>query len=194
MAQEEIYEQVGKIKTNVLVLFVVGNVIGLVTHIFFLVVLSLIQKQGISVQLDDENVKMIVSFVLIIIAHELLHYVAFWLLCGIDRRYLYFGFNLRWLAPYCGFRTIIPVGCYRVVLIFPLIVTGCVCIVLFCVFLSYWTTMAISCAVTISTKDIVDFIKARKFNQDYFIPPHSPEFGTHLVLRKKENADVEISP
>lgn len=183
---KKVLHKVGEIKTNLLVISGVSVLIYSSMLIFLMSILSFLESKKIQVQWEDEYLKMILAALIIIVIHELSHFVAYHKLGKIDRDKIYFGFYIRWLVPFCACKIPVSVGCQRKALIAPLITTGSICIVIFCLSLSYWSANILSIAIGISAKDISDFIKLRKFNKECIVTGHPGTFGIDQIFKKRE--------
>ncbi len=183
---KKVLHKVGEIKTNLLVIWGVVVLIYSSRLIFLISILSFLEGKKIQVQWEDDYLKMILTCLIIIVIHELSHFIAYHKLGKIDRDNIYFGFYIRWLVPFCACKIPVSVGCERKALITPLITTGSICIVLFCLSLSYWSANILSFALAISAKDISDFIKLRKFNKECLVTGYPGTFGVDQIFEKRE--------
>ena len=183
---KKVLHKVGELKTNLLVISGVSVLIYAGMLIFLMSILFFFESKKIQVQWEDENLKMILTCLIIIVIHELSHFVAYHKLGKIDRDNIYFGFYIRWLVPFCACKIPVSVGCQRKALITPLITTGSICILLFSLSLSYWSANVLCFAVAISAKDISDFIKLRKFNKECIVTGYPGTFGIDQIFEKKE--------
>ncbi len=183
---KKVLHKVGEIKTNLIVLWGTSVLIYSSMLIFLLSILSFLEEQKIQVQWEDDYLTMILAALIILVIHELSHFVAYHKLGKIDRDNIYFGFYIYWLVLFCACKVPVSVGCQRKALITPLITTGSICIVLFCLSLSYWSANILSFALAISAKDISDLIKLRKFNRECIVIGHPTAFGIAQIFQKKE--------
>ena len=183
---EKVLHKIGELKTNLLVISGVSVLSYAGMFIFLVSILSFLESKKIQVQWEDDYLKLILTCLIIIVIHELSHFVAYHKLGKIDRDKIYFGFYIRWLVPFCACKIPVSVGCQRKALIAPLITTGSICIVIFCLSLSYWSVNVLCFALAISAKDILDFIKLRKFNKECIVTGHPEAFGIDQIFEKKE--------
>ena len=183
---KKLLHKVGELKTNLLVIWGVAVLSYVGMLIFLMSILSFLESNKIQVQWEDDYLKLILTCLIIIVIHELSHFVAYHKLGKIDRDNIYFGFYICWLVPFCACRIPVSVGCERKVLIAPLITTGSICILLFCLSLSYWSANGLCFALAISAKDISDFIKLRKFSRECIVTGHPEAFGITQIFQKKE--------
>lgn len=183
---KKVLHKVGELKTNLLVIFSVSFLSYAGMLLILLLILFFLESKKIQVQWEDDYLKMTLAALIIIVIHELSHFVAYHKLGKIDRDNIYFGFYIRWLVPFCACKIPVSVGCERKVLITPLITTGSICIVLFCLSLSYWSANVLCFALAISAKDISDFIKLRKFNKECLVTGYPGTFGVDQIFEKRE--------
>lgn len=185
MPKEIVLYKIGEIKTSPISLWGITFTVYLSVEFFLLTILFFLEKQGVIVEIERSLSKTIISALFIVILHELSHFIAYHWLCKIDRNDIYLGFHWRWLVPFCGTKSPVSIACYRITLITPLIITGCICMLLFCFFLSEWTVKALSFALAISSKDIVDFLKLRKFDKNNILSGHPEIFGLDRIFERK---------
>ncbi len=117
------------------------------------------------------------SLFLLAVLHELLHALAFHYWGRVPRSGLKIGFHLKALLPYCFCKVPVTMKVFRIAVLFPLYVTGGVCIIAMLIYPSVLTAAITTLAISSSIGDMWVFVKARKFSSDSLVKDHPSEVG-----------------
>ena len=175
-------QKVGETRTGPVVIHGLSFVIFVGVGLVLVTILTSLERHLIPVRWEDDPLKVFGICIMIVFLHELSHYVAYLRIAKLDRNDVYLGFDKRWLVLFCGCRVPITVSNQRKALMAPLITTGIACTFVFCLSLSYWSAIALSFTFGTCAKDIVDFVKLRKFSGDCIIAGCRGSIGTSSIF------------
>lgn len=177
-------KKIGESRTNPTAMYGLSFGIFVVVGLALVTILSVLERNSVQVRWEDDPLKVATCCIIIVLLHELSHFVAYYKIAKVDLKDIFVGFDRRWLVLFCGCKVPITVIDQRKALIVPLIATGSACTFVFCLSLSYWSAIALSFTFGICAKDLVDFVKLRKFNRDCIITGCPGSFGVNYIFAR----------
>lgn len=178
----------GEIYTRRIVVISCAIIGFLFLEFIFLKFLEVFAWYGIAVNMELETGKKLMAIVCITVLHELAHYFAYWRICGINQDSIFFGFHWRWFVPYCGCRVPTTVRLQRIVLICPIIVTGCISFFFVLFIPAKWTMVVFIYTLVVSSMDVIHYYKLGKFESNCIVTGHPTEFGGNMIFKNMEAA------
>ena len=135
---------------------------------------------GGNVDLQPDNINLWVflgSLVLLVVVHEALHAFAALQWGKVPIGSIRFGFNLKWLAPYCHFSSGMRMGSFRVFLLLPLVVTTFVTGLVILLDPAIWTLLLFSVAFSGCSGDVLMYFKVQGYDKNLWVRDHPSEPG-----------------
>lgn len=125
--------------------------------------------------------KLLGSFILLIIFHEVLHAVAALLWGRVPWSSIHFGVKWRQLMFYCHCDKPLKVDTYRIFALFPLIVTTPAAGLILWLDPSIWSLLFFSVTISACAGDVLLVFKTRQIENDKWIQDHESEPGFYIL-------------
>ena len=125
--------------------------------------------------------KLLGSFILLILFHEVLHAVAALLWGRIPWRSIHFGVKWRQLMFYCHCDKPLKVNTYRIFALFPLIVTTPAAGLILWLDPSIWSLLFFSVTISVCAGDVLLVFKTDQVENDKWIQDHESEPGFYIL-------------
>ena len=125
--------------------------------------------------------KLLGCICLVIILHEALHGFAALIWGRVPWRSIHFGFNWRLGVFYCHCDKPLKVDAYRIIVLFPFIVTTPIASLILWLDPSIWSLLFFSLTVAFCSGDVLLFFKTRQVENDKWIRDHESELGFYIL-------------
>ena len=125
--------------------------------------------------------KLLGCICLVIILHEALHGFAALLWGRVPWRSIHFGFSWRLGVFYCHCDKPLKVDAYRIIVLFPLIVTTPIAGLILWLDPSIWSLLFFSLTIAFCSGDVLLFFKTRQIENDKWIQDHESEPGFYIL-------------
>ena len=125
--------------------------------------------------------KLLGSLILLIIFHEVLHAVAALLWGRVPWRSIHFGVKWRSLMFYCHCDKLLKVNTFRILVLFPLIITTPIAGLIWWLDPSIWSLLLFSLTIAFCSGDVLMFFKVRQVANDKWIQDHESEPGFYIL-------------
>ncbi len=122
----------------------------------------------------------ILGMIFLIIIHEIVHFLAF-LICGIKKKSIQFGFNIKKSLLYCHATEDMLLNKYRFSLILPFIITGIIPFILSIYLLNFVYIFVVCLAISTCAADILLFLKSFKVSGREVVKDHPFAPGFYLI-------------
>ena len=118
---------------------------------------------------------------LIIILHEALHAFVALLWGRVPWSSIHFGVNWRSLMFYCHCDKLLKVNTFRILVLFPLIITTPIAGLILWLDPSIWSLLLFSLTIAFCSGDVLMFFKVRQVENDKWIQDHESEPGFYIL-------------
>lgn len=118
---------------------------------------------------------------LIIILHEALHAFVALLWGRVPWSSIHFGVNWRSLMFYCHCDKLLKVNTFRILVLFPLIITTPIAGLILWLDPSIWSLLLFSLTIAFCSGDVLMFFKVRQVENDKWIQDHPSEPGFYIL-------------
>lgn len=174
--QEILEIRVGQISMNILSLLM----------LFFAVNIAIVAQFLLSFEIElrfpgIDSWKLLGSLILLIIFHEVLHAVAALLWGRVPWRSIHFGFKWQQLMFYCHCDKPLKVNTFRILALFPLIVTTPAAGLILWLDPSIWSLLFFSLTIAACAGDVLMFFMTRQVEKDKWIQDHPSEIGFYIL-------------
>ncbi|MDB6029725.1 MAG: hypothetical protein JWM16_63 [Verrucomicrobiales bacterium] len=126
---------------------------------------------------DWHGIAFLVSFLVLLPVHEVLHAAGLRIFAGVPLRHIKFGVMWRALMPYCHCTVPISVHAYRRMALLPLWITGSLSVAALLAFPADWLGVFAGFAVAACVGDVWMVIKLRSFADTLLVQDSPSEIG-----------------
>ncbi len=137
---------------------------------------------------DSDRWKLLGCLFLYIIFHELLHAFPAMMWGKVPWRSIHFGFKWQWMVFYYHCDKPLKIGIFRLVTLFPLIVTAPIAGLILWLDPSAWSLLLFCITIAGCAGDVLIFFKIRQVENDKWVQDHPSEIGCDILPESKAMA------
>ena len=168
--------------------------LSLISMLLILGIVSRLVSSHIGGLRSEDFWKFFPSLFLLIVVHELLHAAGALFSRNTTFRDIHFGFNIKWLVPYCHCSTSLTVGTYRIVLLLPLIITVPLAFLVLWADPAKWTVFLVGTTVAGCTIDVLMFFKLRSYDKHFIIKDHPSKPCCEVFFSNTDQIEAQEDP